>query len=62
MGQRKQDSCYYCKEEFGMNECRYIVRKAVKPTHTPYRFEKIGKCCEGCFDSGAKLTFDKWRD
>lgn len=41
--------CMYCGTETTFHTV-YVVRKAVKPPHTPYRWKKIGVSCEECID------------
>ncbi len=57
------DSCKYCDKEFGINAEYYLVTIAVKPPRHPSRTKRTGeKCCEDCYESGCKVTFDKWKE
>lgn len=63
----KNKKCYFCGNTFGFNECRILVRKAIKPKGTPYRWKTIGHSCEDCahenitnFEYTVEIsTFDK---
>ena len=46
-----EDACIFCDSEFGFNECKTEVRKAVKPKGSSYRWVVIGCCCDNCSDT-----------
>ena len=54
--------CMYCEVET-LNQPMYVVREAVKPKHSPYRWKKIGYCCERCEAEGKPTKVDySWGD
>lgn len=54
-------TCYFCKQEFGINEWRTYVRKATRPKGFPYRMILIGFACEDCADK-ENCAEDKWNE
>lgn len=56
----KFTECYYCKEAFGINAYRTLVREATKPPKAPFRWKTIGMACESC--ENKKTNFDRWAD
>lgn len=49
--------CMYCGATASE---MYAVREAIKPPHTPYRWKRLGHCCETCEAEGHVLSHDKW--
>jgi len=43
--------CEFCSDKIMPLETRYLIGKAVKPKHTPFRFKHIGYACEPCGDN-----------
>lgn len=41
--------CNYCEIK-SLNQEMYLIRKETKPKGAPYRWKKVGYCCETCHE------------
>ena len=59
MNKELDSKCMYCGEPNGSYET-YVVKKATKPKGVPYRWSKIGYCCEDCYSNGKQISIDNF--
>jgi hypothetical protein len=51
--------CMYCKKNLAFTNYEYfVVRKVLKPPHTPHRWVTLGYCCDHCHEAGKPVTIE----
>jgi hypothetical protein len=49
--------CMYCDCSLGSAEY-FVVRQAIKPPRAPFRWKKIGACCDSCEAAGKRTNIE----
>lgn len=49
--------CRYCKR-ISINDPMLVVREATKAAGEPYRWQRLGYCCDDCEAKGCPVTIE----
>lgn len=49
--------CMYCSR-VSINYSMWVVRRAIKPKGSPYRWKEEGYCCDECEASGKPISIE----
>ena len=53
-------NCYFCNHKFGLLETYYVIRMAMKPPGSAFRWKNFSKCCESCSETN-ELNIDRFK-